>query len=144
MQTSLPLTMKKLVIITVCELLFVYKASAQPTVAVKNAAKHIGQTVKICNKVFSGKLETASNNALLFIGSDDPDKALTVMIPAAYRAKFKGKPEVDYTGKDVTVTGKLAAYKGRSEIVISNPKQLKVVLIDNIIKPAIQIKQPIH
>ncbi|HEY8782953.1 MAG TPA: hypothetical protein VIM16_15110 [Mucilaginibacter sp.] len=136
--------MKKLLILTACTLLFACKAPAQPTVAVKNAAKHIGETVKVCDKVFSGKLETASQNTLLVMGSDDPNKALTVMIPAADRAKFKGKPEVDYRGKDVTVTGKLVAYKGRPEIVITDPKQLKVVLIDNTLKPAIDIKEPVH
>jgi hypothetical protein len=132
--------MKKLLILTSFAALFAYTASAQTTVAVKNASRHIGQTVKICDKVFSGKLIKPSNLTLLDIGGDGPAQGLTIMIPGAARAKFKGKPEIDYTGKDVIVTGKLATYKGKPEIVITNPKQLKVVLIDNTRGPFISVK----
>lgn len=122
--------MKKLLVLTAFAALFAYKASAQTTVAVKNAAKHIGQTVKICDKVFDGKLITSSNITLLNIG-ENASQQLTIMIPAADRAKFKGKPEIDYRGKDIIVTGKLATYKGKPEIIVSDPKQIKIVLMDN-------------
>src|SRR5277367_6811244 len=100
--------MKKLLVLTAFAASFAYKASAQTTVAIKNAAKHFGQTVKICDKVFGGKLITPSNTTLLDMGGDNPNQQLTIMIPAADRAKFKGRPEVDYRGKDIIVTGKLA------------------------------------
>jgi hypothetical protein len=132
--------MKKLLILTSFVALLAYQASAQITVAVKNAPRHIGQTVKICDKVFSGKLIKSSNITLLDIGGDEPAQGLTIMIPGADRAKFKGKPEIDYTGKDVIVTGKLATYKGKPEIVITDPKQLKVILIDNARGPLISVK----
>jgi DNA/RNA endonuclease YhcR with UshA esterase domain len=122
--------MKKLLVLAAFAALFAYKASAQTTVAVKNAAKHIGQTVKICDKVVDGKLITTSNITFLNIG-DNPNQQLTIMIPAADRTKFKGKPEVDYRGKDIIVTGKLATYKGKPQITVSDPKQIKIVLMDN-------------
>ncbi len=123
--------MKKLLVLAAFAALFAYKASAQTTVAVKNAAKHIGQTVKICDKVVDSKLITPSNATLLDIGGDNPGQQLTIMIPAADRAKFKGRPEVDYRGKDIIVTGKLATYKGKPQIIVSDPKQIKIVLMDN-------------
>jgi hypothetical protein len=132
--------MKKLLILTSLVALFAYQAPAQTTVAVKNASRHIGQTVKICDKVFSGKLIEPSNITLLDIGGDEPSQGLTIMIPGADRTKFKGKPEIDYTGKDVIVTGKLATYKGKPEIVITDPKQLKIILIDNSRGPLISVK----
>ena len=132
--------MKKLLVLSAFAALFVYKASAQTTVAVKNAAKHIGQTVKICDKVVDGKLITSSNATLLAIGGDNPSQQLTIMIPAADRAKFKGRPELDYRGKDVIVTGKLASYKGKPQIIVSDPKQIKVVLMDNSRMQPISVK----
>ena len=122
--------MKKLLVLTAFAALFAYKASAQPTVAVKNAVKHIGQAVKICDKVVDGKLITSSNITLLNIG-DNPSQQLIIMIPAADRPKFKGRPEIDYRGKDIIVTGKLATYKGKPQIIVSDPKQIKIVLMDN-------------
>jgi len=132
--------MKKRLILSAFATLLAYTASAQTTVAAKNAAKHIGETVTICDKVFSGKLVTPSNTTLMNIGSYDPDLTLTVVIPATARDKFKGTPEADYTGKDVTVTGKLISYKGKPGIIIIDPKQLKIVLVDNARTPFIPIK----
>ena len=124
--------------------LFTGNASAQTVVPAKNAGKHIGKTVKICDKVFGGRLLTPSNITLLDIGANSPNQELTIMIPSACRDKFKGRPEVDYRGKDVIVTGKLAVYNGKPEIVITRPEQLKMVLIDNSLKRAVPVKQPIH
>jgi micrococcal nuclease len=111
--------------------LLIGKTSAQKTISAKNAAKYIGETVSVCDKVFSGKLLTASNITLLDLGGYNPNQALTIMIPAADRDKFHGKPEVDYSGKDVTVMGEIVMYKGKPEIVVTSPKHLKLVLIDN-------------
>ena len=132
--------MKKLLTLTTFAALFAFKASAQTTIAVKNASKHIGQTVKICDKVFGGKLIPSSNTSLLTIGGYDPNQPLTVMITGAARAKFKGKPEVDYLGKDIIVTGKLVAYKGKPEIIVSDPKQLQIVMVDSDFRPRISTK----
>jgi hypothetical protein len=122
--------MKKLLIFTAFVILFTFKAMAQTTVPVKNAAKHIGETVIICDKVFSGKQVPSSNTTLLSIG-DGPNQDLTIMIPAVYRNKFRGNPEIDYIGRDVIIKGKLVNDHGKPRIVVTDPKQLKVVLIDN-------------
>jgi hypothetical protein len=122
--------MKKLLVFTALVVLFAFKVSAQTTVPVKNAAKHIGETVIICDEVFSGKQVPSSNTTLLSIG-DNPNQELTIMIPAVYRNKFKGNPEIDYIGRDVIIKGKLINNNGKPGIVITDPKQLKVVLIDN-------------
>lgn len=132
--------MKKLLTLTVFAAFFVCNTSAQITIAAKNAAQHIGKTVTICDKVFSSTMITPSNITQLDIGGYDPNPPLTIMIPAAYRAKFKGKPEIDYRGKDIIVTGKLISYNGKPGIVITSPKQLKIILIDNDFNPVIAKK----
>jgi len=123
--------MKKLFIFCAFVVVGAYAASAQTKIAAKDAAKHIGDSVSITGKVFGGKLFTPSNMTLLDIGGYNPNQALTIMIPGADRRKFKGQPEVDYKGRNVTVTGKLILYKNKPEIVVNDPKQLSLVLTDN-------------
>jgi micrococcal nuclease len=122
--------MKNIIILALFVVLSV-KASAQTIIAAKDAAKHIGETVTITEKVFSGKYFENNKMTLLDLGGYNPNQLLTVMIPGADKEKFKGNPEVDYKGKEVSVTGKIIDYKGKPEIVVTDPKQLKVVLVDN-------------
>jgi len=123
--------MKRLMICCIALAAFIYSAKAQTVIASKDAAKHIGDSVTVTAKVFGGKLFTPSNMTLLDLGGENPNQDLTVMIGGLDRAKFSGAPEVDYKGKDVTVTGKIISYKGKPEIVVTNPKQLKLVMVDN-------------
>lgn len=126
--------MKNLVIVAVI-ILLACKVSAQTKITPKDVAKHIGEEVRVTGKIFSGKLIASNNMTLLDMGGFNPNQELTIMINGADRDKFKGKPEEDYKGKEVTVTGKLIDYKGKPEIVVTDPAQLKVVLSDNIIMP---------
>jgi DNA/RNA endonuclease YhcR with UshA esterase domain len=130
--------MKSFTLTTSFSVLFIVSAYAQATVSVKNAVKHIGQTVSVCDKVIDEKLVLPANNILLNIGSDNPAQMLTMMIRAADRDKFKGKPEIDYRGKDIIVTGKVVLYKGIPEIVVSDPNHLKLVLVDNPKNPVLR------
>jgi hypothetical protein len=131
--------MKCLIIPGLLAALFTFKASAQATIAAKDAGRHMGQVVTICDKVYNGKFISASNTTVLYLGGDYPNQALTVVISGAGRGKFKGRPEVDDKGKDFTVTGKLINYQGKPGIVISRPAQLKAVLIDNSKQPAFKL-----
>ena len=110
------------------------KVSAQTVIPAKDAAKHIGETVTITDKVFSGKYFENNKMTLLDIGGYNPNQLLTLMIPGADKAKFRGNPEVDYKGKDVTVTGKIIEYKNKPEIIVTDPSQIKLVMSDNTVK----------
>lgn len=125
--------MKKLIVVAFLAVL-AGKAPAQTVIPAKDAAKHIGETVTITEKIFGGKYFENSKMTLLDMGGANPNQLLTIMIPGADKEKFKGNPEVDYKGKDVTVTGKVIDYKGKPEIIVNDPKQLKLVLVDNINK----------
>ncbi|QKJ32803.1 hypothetical protein HQ865_24620 [Mucilaginibacter mali] len=125
--------MKKLIIIALFAVL-AGKAGAQTVIPAKEAAKHIGETVSITDKIFGGKYFENSKMTLLDMGGYNPNQVLTIMIPGADKDKFKGNPEADYKGKDVTVTGKIIDYKGKPEIIVNDPKQLKLVMIDNVNK----------
>ncbi len=101
-------------------------SGAQISIAAKDAKAHIGDTITITDKVYGGKL-LSSNMTLIDLGGYYPNQLLTVMIPPASRDKFSGKPEVDWKGKQVTVTGKVIDYKGKPEIVVTEASAVKVV-----------------
>jgi hypothetical protein len=122
--------MKNLLSLITFVTLITFSAFSQTIIAAKDAAKHMGQTVTVTEKVYGGQY-TAFNITLLNIGGYEPNRGLIIMIPAADRSKFKGKPEEDYKGKDITVSGKVVRYNGKPAIIVNDPQQLKVVLIDN-------------
>ncbi|MGZ3778862.1 MAG: hypothetical protein ACXVAZ_14465 [Mucilaginibacter sp.] len=126
--------MKKIIALTAFISLIAYSVSAQTRIAAKDAAKHLNQTVTIADKVYSTKLIENTNMVLLDLGGEHPNQYLTVVIKGEDRAKFNGKPEEYYKGRDVTVTGKLIDYHGKPEIIVSSPGDLKLTLNDNTIK----------
>ena|ERR1700733_12472419 len=123
--------MKNLIATVLSVLLLAGTSTAQTTIPAGSVTKHVGETVTVCEKVFDGKLITASNITLLDLGGYNPRQELIVMIPGSDKRKFRGRPEVDYDGQDVTVTGKVVMYKGKPAIVVQNPRHLQPVMIDN-------------
>lgn len=59
------------------------------------------------------------------MGGKYPNNLLTIVIKGDNRKKFNYKPEVEYQGKEICVTGKLVEYKGKPQIIIDSPEQLK-------------------
>jgi micrococcal nuclease len=109
--------MSKAIVLSLFVALAITRCVAQTTIPVRNAAKHLGETVTVCEKVFSGRLLRASNTTLLDLGGDHPNQPLVVVIPGRDRNKFKGNPKLDYDGKDIMVTGKVVLYKGKRELL---------------------------
>lgn len=118
--------MKRILILASFALLLAFNASAQKMIDVKDAAKHVGETLTVCGKVFSTKLITPSNITFLDLGGFHPNQLLTIVIKGEDRSKFNGKPEEDYKNKDICVTGTIIDYKGKPEIVLSDPKDIKL------------------
>jgi hypothetical protein len=121
--------MKHLFTILAIALLTIFQVYAQGIVPAKNAAKHTGQKVTICDKVYS--TGSKSNATLLYLGGDYPHQLLTVVVKTSDLAKFKGHPITDLKGKDVCVTGVVINNKGKSEIAVNSPQQLKMMLVDS-------------
>ncbi len=99
----------------------------------KYALKHTGRQVVICDKVFAS--ERTSAQTVLYLGDDSPKQLLTVIIKDSDIAKFKGHPETDFKGKDVCVSGMVTNNKGKAEIIVADPKQIKPYLVDNPVQP---------
>jgi DNA/RNA endonuclease YhcR with UshA esterase domain len=104
-------------------------AHAQQEIKVEDAAKHEGDSVKVCTRIFGAKYFEGSNRAptLLNAGAKYPEAPLTLVIFGESRPAFKNKPEEFYPDKNICVTGKILMYKGKPEIIITDEKQIVVM-----------------
>ncbi len=103
-------------------------ACAQTEIKIEDAAKHEGDSVTICTKIFGAKYFEGSNRSptLLNAGAKYPDAPLTIVIFGESRAAFKNKPEEYYPDKNICVSGKIVIYKGKPEIIVTEEKQMVV------------------
>ncbi len=100
---------------------------AQRKLAAADAKDHFGENATVCGEVVSTSYSDASNGQPTFINLDKayPNQVFTAVIWGENRSKF-GKPEDDYKGKRICVSGKITAYAGKPEIVVADPKQIRI------------------
>jgi len=88
------------------------------------AAKHVGETVTVTGPVKGTHVSTGGKTLILNIGKDYPDPGrFSIMI--ATDAKNPAKAD-DYTGKTVTVTGKIVLYRNVPEIKADKAAELTI------------------
>ncbi|MEO6547673.1 MAG: hypothetical protein ABIN94_06720 [Ferruginibacter sp.] len=115
-----------IVIILVCSR-FVF---AQQEINVTDAAKHDGDSVTICTKIFGARYFESGKGAptLLNAGAKYPEAPLTVVIYGESRTAFANKPEEFYVDKNVCVTGRISMFKGKPQIVVAKESDIAVKL----------------
>jgi len=119
--------MKKIILLTNLFIALVSaKTYSQTTITAKEAAKHLNEKVVVCDQVYGGKFLSGSNLTLIDVGGSHPDELLTLIIKGDDRKKFKTPPEEELKGKKVCITGQIIDYKGKPEIVITDPEQIKM------------------
>jgi DNA/RNA endonuclease YhcR with UshA esterase domain len=115
--------------LTISAFLFFSLAShSQTTVKLTYLSDYIGDSVHVCGKVESARYMHAVDDSitLINIGGKYPDQLLTVVIWRPYRAQFVGKPEIDWIGKQVCVTGKVEMYREKPQITVRQTAQVQV------------------
>lgn len=117
--------MKRILIITA--ILFAGISGYSQTYKPEDASKHIGDSITICGKAFGGKfLENAKNQpTFINMGAAFPNHQLTIVIWADVRKKLSYIPEEKLKDKDICITGKIEEYKGKPQIVLQDPGQIK-------------------
>jgi hypothetical protein len=115
-------------LITTC---FLFLLLASSTLAQTNkitateAKDHVGETRTVCGKVASTHFAAKSKGQPTFLNLDDryPKEVFTILIWGSDRAKF-GAPETKYRDARVCVTGKITSYRGKAEIMATEPSQI--------------------
>src|SRR6266508_2878531 len=84
-------------------------AQAPPTYTAVEAARHVGETATVIDRV-DGFHQSGKGNIFLNMGGKYPNQAFTAFIPSASAAQFS-QPQ-QYEGRMVAVSGKITLYKG--------------------------------
>ena len=115
-------------LVTTCFLflLFVFSTPAQTNkITAAEAKNHVGENRTVCGKVVSTHYATGSKGQPTFLNLDEPypKESFTILIWGSDRAKF-GTPETRYKDATVCVTGKITSYRGKPEIIATEPRQI--------------------
>ncbi len=119
--------MKKLIIVLAALVFGMATVQAQ-NITPDDAAKHIGETVTVCGKIFGGKYFDRSEKkiTLLNMGAAYPKSPLTIVVNEEDRKKFKTAPEEFYNGKTVCIKGVVKEFKGKPQIFIQSEADVTV------------------
>jgi hypothetical protein len=106
-------------------ILLAFSCSAQKKIAAKDASKHSGETLMICDKVYATEVVKGENVTLLYLGSET-GQYLTALVKGPANPKFNWHPERDFKGRSVCLSGKIVDYKGKPAIYVTDASQLKI------------------
>ena len=115
-------------VLLVSQLLSSISYAQENSITASDAAKHIGEVQTVCGVVASSKFASRSKKQPTFINLDQPfpNQIFTIVIWGSDRGKFPEPPEDYYMGKKVCVKGMIKAYKGKPEVIVSDPSQITV------------------
>jgi hypothetical protein len=94
-----------------------------PIYTAVEAAKHVGETASVTDKV-DRVSQAKGGNISLNMGGTHPNEAFTAFIPANLADKFADFKK--YEGATVTVTGKITSHNGKPQITLSSPDQITI------------------
>ncbi|MFC4210725.1 hypothetical protein ACFOWA_06015 [Pedobacter lithocola] len=113
--------MKKIFLI-ICLASMSYLAKSQTLVLAKDVSQYVGKNVTVCDSVYSTK--ALEKLTLINLGGTYPKELLTVVVNKADVIKFSSEPASMFLGNKLCVTGTVTEYKGKFQIVVTEPKQI--------------------
>jgi DNA/RNA endonuclease YhcR with UshA esterase domain len=93
----------------------------QPEYTALEAAKHIGETATVTDKV-DDVFQAKGGNIFLNMGGRHPNQAFTIFIAASNASAFKDFKV--YEGKTISVSGKIEDHKGKPEMAVKTPADI--------------------
>lgn len=101
--------------------------SFSQTVPIDSVKFYEDKEITVCSKVVDTYV-SKSEDATTFLNFQKPypNTPFTAVIFASSLDKFNFSPSEYYKGKNICVTGKVKIFKGKPEIVISSPDQIKL------------------
>lgn len=100
----------------------------QKEIKVEEAKEFVGDTVKVCTKIFDTNYDEASKGSptYLYTSSNQPAAALTFIIWGEKRKSFDYKPEKDLKEREVCITGKIELLKDKAVLIIDKQSQVDI------------------
>lgn len=99
-------------------------ALAQKVVSPQEASQHVGEVVTVTGTVAGIGHSRRSKTTFINFGAPFPNHSFTAVIFASAAKRFA---DVDsWNGKTASVTGVVKMYRGKPEIVLNSPSQIKV------------------
>jgi hypothetical protein len=101
-------------------------AFAQTEIKMGEINKHVGDSVKICTKIYGGIYLDRSKETLTLInaGGNYPNSPLTLVISPELRKEYETAPEEMYKDKQVCIIGKVELFKEKPQIKILSKSQI--------------------
>ena len=120
--------MKKIITSILC--LVSLSSFAQTEIKLDDVRNHVGDSVKLKAKIYSGKYLESSKDTPTFldVGGKYPHSKLTLVILSDARKQFKNAPETFYEGREEWITGKIELFKNKPEIIIYSPNQINDIV----------------
>ena len=117
--------MKKIASLVIA-ILFSFASFAQTEIKLEEVGKHVGDSVKICAKIYGGIFLDRSKDTPTFlnVGGAYPNNPLTIVIWTDLRKEFEQKPEEFYKDKNVCIFGKITLFKDKPQIILYSKSQL--------------------
>jgi hypothetical protein len=100
--------------------------NAQKVIKIDEVNKHMGDTVKICNKIYSGIFYNRMQGSptYMYMGNNYPNHTLAILISKKDRGNFEDRPEMMYAYKDVCIVGKLQLENGKPIIIVTKQEDI--------------------
>jgi hypothetical protein len=94
----------------------------------EDAMAYVGKLVTVCGTVKSAAYMAASPRRPTFLnfGQPYPHHVFTIVIWGENRDKFDKPPIRTFDGQHVCVTGVVATYKGKPQIIVEEPDQIRL------------------
>jgi Putative peptidoglycan binding domain len=95
----------------------------------EEALSHVGELVRVCGTVTTASYMATSKRQPTFLnfGPPYPRHTFTVLIWGENRHKFPRPPILTFDGKRICVTGVVAVWKGKPQIIVTEPDQMRIV-----------------
>lgn len=101
---------------------------AQGQLSPEEAQGHIGENQTVCGMVASTNFAASSKGQPTFLNLNRPypNHIFTVVIWGQNRPRFKNPPEEFFDGKRICVTGEITTYRGKPQIEVQAPSQIRM------------------
>jgi hypothetical protein len=107
-------------------------------IKIDDIAKHVGDSVKFCSKVYNARYLEGSKNKPTFlnVGASYPNQLVTTVIWGLDRKAFDGNPEEIYNDKKVCISGVVELYNDKPQINLFKKEQITILQEEPQIAPS--------